>query len=93
MKKLTTIIILALLMTGSLFGQTNKELMKLGDASMVNGRYSNAVHYYAFILFKIQEGQEALYYPYEISTAYKEPEKEKMEQSPLLKAQTQRKSE
>lgn len=76
MKKITTIIILALLMTGSLFGQTNKELMKMGDAAMVNGRYSNAVHYYAFILFKIQEGQEALYYPYEISTAYKEPEKE-----------------
>ena len=76
MKKLSTLIILALLMTGSLFGQTNKELMKMGDAAMVNGRYSNAVHYYAFILFKIQEGQEALYYPYEISNAYKEPEKD-----------------
>ena len=76
MKKLTTFILLALLSTGTLFGQTNKELMKMGDAAMINGQYSNAVHYYAFILFKIKEGEEALYYPYEISTAYREPEKE-----------------
>ncbi|OIQ37417.1 MAG: hypothetical protein BM555_00895 [Crocinitomix sp. MedPE-SWsnd] len=76
MKKISTLLILAVLTAGSLFGQTNKELMKMGDAAMINGRYSNAVHYYSFILFKIQEGEEALYYPYEISTAYREPEKE-----------------
>ena len=76
MKKLSTLLILAALTAGSLFGQTNKELIKMGDAAMINGRYSNAVHYYSFVLFKIQEGEEALYYPYEISTAYREPEKD-----------------
>ncbi|MFT4601416.1 MAG: OOP family OmpA-OmpF porin [Arenicella sp.] len=76
MKKLSALLILAVLTAGSLFGQTNKELMKMGDAAMINGQYSNAVHYYSFVLFKIQEGEEALYYPYEISTAYREPEKD-----------------
>ncbi|MEO9531176.1 MAG: OmpA family protein [Crocinitomicaceae bacterium] len=76
MKKLTTLLLFAVLSAGSLFGQTNKELLKMGDAAMINGQYSNAVHYYSLILFKIQAGEEALYYPYEISTAYKEPEKD-----------------
>jgi OOP family OmpA-OmpF porin len=76
MKKLTTFILFAVLTAGSLFGQTNKELLKMGDAAIINGQYSNAVHYYSLILFKIQAGEEALYYPYEISTAYKEPEKD-----------------
>lgn len=67
--------IFALTLFSFSFGQTNNELERMGDAAMANGQYSNAVHYYAFILFKIQEGEEALYYPYEITTAYKEPEK------------------
>ena len=63
MKKLTTLLLFAVLSAGSLFGQTNKELLKMGDAAMINGQYSNAVHYYSLILFKIQAGEEALYYP------------------------------
>ena len=59
-----------------LFAQTNNELMKLGDAAMVNGQYTNAVYYYAFILYKVKQGEEALYYPYEITTTYKSPEKD-----------------
>ena len=43
---------------------------------MVNGQYTNAVYYYAFILFKVKQGEEAGYYPYEISTTYKEPKKD-----------------
>lgn len=57
------------------FGQTDSELMKMGDAAMVNGQYTNAVYYYAFILFKVKEGEEANYYPNEITTTYKEPKK------------------
>lgn len=55
------------------FSQTNNELMKLGDAAMVNGNYTNAVYYYAFILYKVKQGEEANYYPYEITTTYKSP--------------------
>lgn len=69
-------IITAILISGTVFGQTNKELLRMGDAAMINGQYTNAVHYYSFILFKIKEGEEALYYPYEISTTFKEPEKD-----------------
>jgi len=58
------------------FGQTNNELMKLGDAAMINGQYTNAVYYYAFILYKVKQGEEANYYPYEITTTYKKPEKD-----------------
>jgi len=57
------------------FGQTNTELLKMGDAAMVNGQYTNAVYYYAFILFKEKQGEDAHYYPYEITTTYKRPEK------------------
>ncbi|MFT5819506.1 MAG: OOP family OmpA-OmpF porin [Crocinitomix sp.] len=58
------------------FGQTNSELIKLGDAAMINGQYTNAVYYYAFILYKVKQGEEAAYYPYEITTTYKEPKKD-----------------
>jgi len=75
MKKIYAILT-AILISGAIFGQTNKELLRMGDAAMINGQYTNAVHYYSFILFKIQEGEEAIYYPYEISTTYKEPEKD-----------------
>jgi len=75
MKRYSIYIFFILFSSGSLFAQTNNELIKLGDAAMVNGQYSNAVSYYAFILYKIQQGEEALYYPYEITTAYKEPKK------------------
>jgi tetratricopeptide (TPR) repeat protein len=76
MKKLITSTILSLVVLGSAWGQTNKELLKMGDAAMVTGHYTNAVHYYSLILFKIQQGEEAAYYPFEISNAYKEPEKD-----------------
>lgn len=75
MKKIYAILT-AILVSGAIFGQTNKELLRMGDAAMINGQYTNAVHYYSYMLFKIQEGDEALYYPYEISTTYKEPEKD-----------------
>lgn len=75
MKKLL-LSLLSLFVLGASFGQTNKELLKLGDAAMVNGQYTNAVHYYSYILFKIKEGEEAGLYPFEITTAYKEPEKD-----------------
>ncbi|MBD3637104.1 MAG: OmpA family protein [Crocinitomicaceae bacterium] len=76
MKKLLTSTILTLFVLGLSFGQTNRELLKLGDAAMVSGQYTNAVHYYSYILFKIQSGDDALYYPFEVTTAYKEPEKD-----------------
>jgi hypothetical protein len=57
------------------FSQTNAELLKMGDAAMINGQYTNAVYYYAFILYKVKQGEEAAYYPYEITTTYKEPKK------------------
>src|SRR3990172_7208599 len=75
MKKISTYIFFALVSGLSSYSQTNNELVKLGDAAMANGQYSNAVHFYAFILYKIQQGEEAMYYPYEVTTAYKEPEK------------------
>lgn len=76
MKKLITSTLLSLFVLSSAFGQTNKELMNMGDAAVVTGQYTNAVHYYSFILFKIREGEEALYYPFEVTTAYKEPDKD-----------------
>jgi len=75
MNRILFFILYGMLSATSLFGQTNSELAKMGDAAMANGQYSNAVHFYAFILYKIQQGEEAIYYPYEISTAYKAPEK------------------
>lgn len=68
--------ILLFVLAPTSFGQTNNELMKLGDAAMVNGQYTNAVYYYAFILYKVKQGEEANYYPYEITTTYKEPKKD-----------------
>jgi OmpA-OmpF porin, OOP family len=75
MKNFFAFIFSGFLLSATVSGQTNNELERMGDAAMANGQYSNAVHFYAFILFKIQQGEEALYYPYEITTAYKEPEK------------------
>ena len=46
----------------------------MGDAAMVTGEYTNAIHYYSLILFKIQQGEEAMIYPFEVTTSYKEPE-------------------
>ena len=48
----------------------------MGDAAMINGQYTNAVHFYSYILHKIQAGDELRYYPFEVTTAYKEPEKD-----------------
>lgn len=70
-----TYIFLALTFSSLSFGQTNNELMKMGDAAMINGRYTNAVYYYAFILYKVKQGEEANYYPYEITTTYKAPKR------------------
>ena len=74
MKKLLTYTILMLFAGSVSFGQTNKELMKMGDAAMVTGEYTNAIHYYSYILFKIQQGDDAAIYPFEVTTSYKEPE-------------------
>ncbi|MCH2235347.1 MAG: OmpA family protein [Crocinitomicaceae bacterium] len=71
-----TLLILALVCFSGAWGQTNKELMKMGDAAMSNGQYTNAVHYYSYILYRIKEGADGLYYPYEITTNYEEPEKD-----------------
>lgn len=60
----------------SLYSQTDNELLKMGDAAMVNGQYTNAVYYYAFMLYKLEEGEDANYYPYEIKTTYKSPKKD-----------------
>lgn len=57
------------------FGQGSRELIKLGDQAMENGQYSNAVHYYSYVLHKIESDKEAIYYPYEIAKPYEEPEK------------------
>jgi OOP family OmpA-OmpF porin len=75
MNRIIFILALGIFSTTKVSGQTDNDLMKMGDAAMANGQYSNAVHFYSFILFKIQQGEEAIYYPYEITTAYKEPEK------------------
>lgn len=74
MRKLIYTVILTTISICSI-GQTNNELMKMGDAAMVNGQYTNAVYYYAFILYKVKQGEEAAYYPYEITTTYKAPKK------------------
>ncbi|MEX1002795.1 MAG: OmpA family protein [Crocinitomicaceae bacterium] len=76
MKKLLILSLFSLFVFGSVYGQTNRELLKLGDAAMVTGQYTNAVHYYSLILFKIQSGDDALYYPFEVSNTYKAPEKD-----------------
>ena len=52
MKKL--LLVLLIFNVGSAFAQSNKKLEAQGDESMQNGLYSYAVHYYAFILFKIK---------------------------------------
>lgn len=75
MKKFSVVILSYLCVLSSVNAQTNNELVKMGDMAMANGQYSNAVYFYSFILYKIQQGEEAIYYPYEITTAYKEPEK------------------
>lgn len=75
MNKLFSTLFICLFSASFVLSQTNNELVKMGDAAMANGQYSNAVHFYSFILFKIQQGDEALYYPYEITTSYQEPEK------------------
>lgn len=74
MIRILSLLIFTLVSFGS-FSQTNAELLKMGDAAMVNGQYTNAVYYYAFILYKVKQGEEAAYYPYEITTTYKEPKK------------------
>ena len=75
MKKLVySLFLLFVGLTG--FGQTNAELLKMGDAAMINGQYTNAVYYYAFILYKEKQGEDAHYYPYEITTTYKKPERD-----------------
>lgn len=66
---------IVLFFSTSLFSQTDNELLKMGDAAMVNGQYTNAVYYYAFMLYKVKEGEEAGYVPYEITTTYKTPKK------------------
>jgi outer membrane protein OmpA-like peptidoglycan-associated protein len=76
MKKLLTSTIISLFVLSTSFGQTNKELLNLGDAAMINGQYTNAVHYYSYILFKIKSGDDNLYYPFAVETAYQEPEKD-----------------
>lgn len=75
MNRIIFILALGVFTSSPALAQTNNDLMKMGDAAMANGQYSNAVHFYSFILYKIQQGEEAIYYPYEITTAYKEPEK------------------
>ena len=72
MKKL--FILSILFAFGTAFGQSNKKLEEQGDEAMQNGLYSYAVHYYSFVLFKIKEDQEAIYYPYDITADFKKPE-------------------
>lgn len=76
MKKFIAYTIVSLFVLSSAFGQTNKELLRMGDAAMINGQYTNAVHFYSYILHKIQAGDELRYYPFEVTTAYQEPEKD-----------------
>lgn len=56
------------------FSQSDKQLEEQGDVSMQNGLYTYAVHYYSFILYKIKEDQEAMYYAYDITAEYDQPE-------------------
>ncbi|MGV6862155.1 MAG: OmpA family protein [Putridiphycobacter sp.] len=74
MKKVLFLLITILTFTAS-FGQSNRKLEQEGDMAMQNGLYSYAVHYYSFILFKIDESDEAMYYAYDVTTNYKKPEK------------------
>jgi len=73
MRKLLVLSI-ALVVGLSSMAQSNKKLEEQGDLSMQNGLYSYAVHYYSFILYKIQEDQEELYYAYDITANFKKPE-------------------
>jgi len=72
MKKLLLLTIL--LAFGTSFAQSNKKLEEQGDAAMENGLYSYAVHYYSFVLFKIDEDREEIYYAYGVTTSYQKPE-------------------
>jgi OOP family OmpA-OmpF porin len=64
---------LLLIFSVALSAQTNNEYLKLGDAAMASGQYSNAVYYYGYTLFKIEAEVDNTYYPYEISTKYETP--------------------
>jgi len=72
MKKLLLLTIL--LAFGTSFAQSNKKLEEQGDAAMENGLYSYAVHYYSFVLFKIDEDRKEIYYAYGVTTNYQKPE-------------------
>ena len=72
MKKLLLIVILFSL--GTSFAQSNKKIEEQGDAAMENGLYSYAVHYYSYVLFKLDEDQEPVYYAYGITANHKKPE-------------------
>lgn len=74
MKKILSLFIVLLSLIQG-FSQSNHKLEQQGDLSMQNGLYSYAVHYYTFILFKIQDEQKAMYYAYDVTTNYKKPEK------------------
>jgi len=75
MKKLLLLTILFAF--GTSFAQSNKKLEEQGDVAMENGLYSYAVHYYSFVLFKIDEDREEIYYAYGVTTNYQKPEKTK----------------
>jgi outer membrane protein OmpA-like peptidoglycan-associated protein len=74
MKKLITLILIAISFN-PVIAQSNHKLEQMGDEAMLNGLYSYAVHYYSYILFKIDESDDAIYYAYDITTNYKKPEK------------------
>jgi hypothetical protein len=74
MRKIITLFIV-LLSFSQAFAQSNHKLEQQGDEAMQNGLYSYAVHYYTFILFKIQDEEKAMYYAYDVTTNYKKPEK------------------
>ena len=67
MKRFSILLISSTLIGLTGFAQTNNELMRMGDAAMANGQYSNAVHYYSYVLHKRAEGDDGLYYPFEVS--------------------------
>jgi predicted enzyme related to lactoylglutathione lyase len=71
MRKLLLLSTIVLISTAS-FGQTNKSLIRSGDAEMEMENYASAVHFYSQVINRMAGGDENfMYHPYNVSAFYK----------------------
>lgn len=60
------------LMSSIVLGQTNKSLIRSGDAEMAMENYASAVHFYSQVINRLAGGDEnMMYHPYGVSAFYK----------------------